>query len=97
MAGRCPRCLPTAAPKTSAAILAPYGIALEDVPSPFNIFQDMIIHQRPAILEHSPIRPKAPGAHVTLRAEMDLLAAFSTCPDVSIGGTTGATIAILNS
>jgi uncharacterized protein YcgI (DUF1989 family) len=77
-------------------VLAPYGIALEDVPSPFNIFQDMIIHGN-GILEHSPIRPKSPGAFVTLRAEMDLLAALSVCPDVSVGGTTGATIAILNS
>jgi hypothetical protein len=45
----------------------------------------------------SPIRPKPPGAHVTLRAEMDLLAAVSVCPDVSVGGTTGAKIAILGS
>src|ERR1700751_5465025 len=28
-----------------ANVLAPYQIALEDVPSPFSIFQDMIIHQ----------------------------------------------------
>lgn len=77
-----------------SGILAPYGIALEDVPSPFNIFQDMIIHQDTGILEHSPIRPKAPGASVTLRAEMNLLAALSTCPDVSVGGTTGAAVAV---
>jgi uncharacterized protein YcgI (DUF1989 family) len=32
---------------------------------------------------------------VILRAEMDLLAALSVCPDVSVGGTTGATIAVL--
>jgi hypothetical protein len=63
-------------------ILAPYGIALEDVPSPFNIFQDMIIHPD-GELEHSPIRPGPEGASVTLRAEMDLLVAFSTCPDMA--------------
>jgi uncharacterized protein YcgI (DUF1989 family) len=80
-----------------SGILAPYGIASEDVPSPFNIFQDMIIGEKTGVLEHSPIRPKPPGAHVTLRAEMDLLAALSVCPDVSVGGTTGATIAILQS
>ena len=68
--------------------------ALEDVPSPFNIFQHMIIHPD-GELEHSHIRPKPPGAHVTLRAEMDLLAALSTCPDVSVGGTTGATVTVL--
>lgn len=76
-----------------ATALEPYGIALEDVPSPFNIFQDMII-QPDGTLVHSPIRPKAPGASVTMRAEMDLLAALSTCPDVTIGGSTGATLAV---
>src|ERR1700691_2118594 len=75
-------------------VLAPYGIAVEDVPSPFNIFQHMIIHQDTGELEHSHIRPKPPGAHVTLRAEMDLLAAISTCPDMAAGGNTGATLAV---
>jgi hypothetical protein len=74
--------------------LAPYGIAPEDIPSPFNIFQDMIIHQDTGELEHSPVRPKPPGAHVTLRAEMNLLAAFSVCPDMSVGGKTGMTVAV---
>jgi len=77
-----------------AGVLAPHGIALEDVPSPFNIFQDMIIHPD-GELEHSPIRPKPPGAHLTLRAEMDVLAALSVCPDMSVGGNTGATITVL--
>ena len=76
-----------------AIALEPYGVALEDVPSPFNIFQDMII-QPDGTLVHSPIRPKPPGASVTMRAEMDLLAAMSTCPDVTIGGSTGATVTV---
>jgi hypothetical protein len=76
------------------SVLAPYGIAVEDVPSPFNIFQHMIIHPDTGELEHSHIRPKPPGAYVTLRAEMDLLAALSTCPDMAAGGTTGATLAV---
>ena len=76
-------------------VLAPYGIALEDVPSPFNIFQDMIIHPD-GELEHSPIRPKPPGAYVTLRAEMNLLAALSVCPDMSAGGKTGAGVALFD-
>jgi len=74
--------------------LAPYGIALEDVPSPFNIFQHMIIHADTGELAHSHLRPKPPGAHVTLRAEMNLLAALSTCPDMAAGGNTGATLAL---
>jgi uncharacterized protein len=75
--------------------LAPYGIAIEDVPSPFNIFQHMIIHADTGELEHSHLRPKPPGAHVILRAEMNLLAAISTCPDMAAGGNTGATLALL--
>jgi len=77
--------------------LAPYEITIEDVPSPFNIFQHMIIHPDTGELEHSSIRPKAPGAYVTLRAEMDLLAAVSTCPDMAAGGNTGATVALFKS
>ena len=76
--------------------LAPYDIAVEDVPSPFNIFQHMIIHQDTGELEHSHIRPKPPGAYVTLRAEMNLLAAVSICPDMAAGGTTGATLALFD-
>jgi len=79
-----------------ANVLAPYHIALEDVPSPFNIFQHMIIHQDTGELEHSTVRPKPPGAHVTLRAEMNLLAAVSVCPDMAAGGSTGAAIALLD-
>ena len=55
----------------------------------------MIIHQDSGILEHSTLRPKAPGAQVTMRAEMDLLVALSTCPDTSVGGKTGATLTIM--
>jgi uncharacterized protein len=75
-------------------VLAPYGIAVEDVPSPFNIFQHMIIDADTGELAHSHVRPKPPGAHVTLRAEMSLLAAVSACPDMAAGGTTGATLAL---
>lgn len=77
-----------------SGVLAPYGIAPEDIPSPFNIFQDMIIHPDTGELEHSKTRPKPPGAQVTLRAEMDLIAALSVCPDTSVGGTTGATLTV---
>jgi uncharacterized protein len=74
--------------------LSSYGIAVEDVPSPFNIFQHMIIHPDTGELAHSHLRPKPPGAQVTLRAEMDLLAALSTCPDMAAGGNTGATLTL---
>jgi uncharacterized protein YcgI (DUF1989 family) len=75
-------------------VLAPFGVPLEDIPSPFNIFQDMII--RPdGELVHSHVRPAAPGGFILLRAEMDLLVAISVCPDSSIGGTTGASLEVL--
>jgi uncharacterized protein YcgI (DUF1989 family) len=77
-------------------VLAPYGIVIEDVPSPFNIFQDMIIHQDTGELEHSKVRPKPPGGCVTLRAEMNLLAALSVCPDMAAGGSTGASVALFD-
>lgn len=77
-----------------SGILAPYGVAMEDIPSPFNIFQDMII--RPdGELVHSHVRPQAPRGWLILRADMDLLVAISVCPDSSIGGKTGASLAIL--
>lgn len=77
-----------------SGVLAPFGIPLEDIPSPFNMFQDMII-KPDGELVHSHVRPQAPGGWVVLRAEMDLLCALSVCPDSSIGGTTGAHIAVL--
>ena len=36
-------------------------------------------------MEHTQIRPK-PGTYVEFRAEMDLLVAFSACPDMPVGG-----------
>ena len=65
--------------------LAPYGIAPEDIPSPFNIFQHMIIDGKTGLMQHTAIRPAAP-THVDMRAERDLLAAFSACPDMPVGG-----------
>jgi uncharacterized protein YcgI (DUF1989 family) len=46
-------------------------------------------------LVHSHVRPAAPGGFILLRAEMDLLVAISVCPDSSIGGTTGASLEVL--
>jgi len=65
--------------------LKPYGIAPEDIPSPFNLFQTMKIDGVSGRMEHTTIRPK-PGTYVDLRAEMDLLVALSACPDLPVGG-----------
>jgi len=66
-------------------VLKPYGMAPEDIPSPFNLNQTMKIDGVTGRMEHTTIRPK-PGTYVDLRAEMDLLVAFSACPDLPVGG-----------
>ncbi len=65
--------------------LASYGIIPEDIPSPLNFNQHMKIDGTTGRMEHTQVRPKA-GTYVDLRAEMDLLVAFSACPDLPVGG-----------
>jgi uncharacterized protein len=65
--------------------LAPYGIIPEDIPSPLNLNQHMKIDGATGKMEHTQVRPK-PGSFVDIRAEMDLLVAFSACPDMPVGG-----------
>lgn len=65
--------------------LEPYGIAPEDIPSPFNLYQTMKIDGATGRMEHTTIRP-TPGTYVDLRAETDLLVALSACPDLPVGG-----------
>jgi uncharacterized protein YcgI (DUF1989 family) len=65
--------------------LSPHGIAPEDIPSPFNLYQTMKIDGVSGRMEHTIIRPK-PGTYVDLRAEIDLLVALSACPDLPVGG-----------
>jgi uncharacterized protein len=64
--------------------VASWGIAPDDVPSPFNIFQCMRIDPDTGIMYDTMIRPKE-EAHVDFRAEMDLLAAASACPESGRG------------
>ena len=66
-------------------VLAPHGIAPEDIPNPFNLNQHMIIDGKTGVMEHTTVRAK-PGSYVDLRAEMDLLVALSACPDMPVGG-----------
>jgi len=76
------------------AALKPYPIEPEDIPSPFNIFQHMEIDGTTGAMLHTKVRPPA-GTYVTLRAEMDLLAALSVCPDPVVPTKTGATLVVL--
>lgn len=64
--------------------LKPYHIPPEDIPSPFNIFQTMVIDGKTGHMEHKGIRP-VPGTFVELRAEMDCLVAVSACPETGLG------------
>jgi len=59
--------------------LAPWNIAPEDIPSPFNVFQTMKIDLATGALGIEPGRSK-PGDYIELRAEMRCLCALSACP-----------------
>ena len=60
--------------------LKPWNISPEDVPSPLNVFQTMIINGKTGTVRYSTKRPK-PGSHMDLRAEMDCLVGISACPE----------------
>ncbi|HWP60203.1 MAG TPA: urea carboxylase-associated family protein [Candidatus Acidoferrales bacterium] len=64
--------------------LAPWNIAAEDIPSPFNIFQTMRIDPDTGAMLDTMIRPKT-EAHVDFRAEMDCLIGVSACPESGRG------------
>jgi len=63
-----------------ARALRPYKVAKEDIPSPLNVFQTMVINARTGSMRYSMTRPK-PGASMDLRAEMDCLVGISACPE----------------
>jgi len=65
--------------------LAAYGIVPEDIPNPFNLNQHMKIDGATGRMDHTTVRAR-PGSYVELRAEMNLLAALSACPDMPVGG-----------
>lgn len=64
-----------------AKALKPYGVAKEDVPSPLNIFQTMVINGKTGNMRYAMTRPKPGGDHMDLRAEMDCLVGISACPE----------------
>ena len=63
-----------------ARALRPWKVLKEDVPSPLNIFQTMVINGKSGAMRYAMIRPK-PGTHMDLRAEMDCLVGISACPE----------------
>ncbi len=62
--------------------LAPHGVPYVDIPSPANLFQNMRIDQASGAMTRTQVRPEKP-VDVEFRAEMDLLVAFSACPDLA--------------
>lgn len=60
----------------------PWGIPYENIPSPINFFQNMAIDQATGGMKRTQIRPESP-VPIDLRAECDLLVAFSACPDLA--------------
>jgi uncharacterized protein len=63
-----------------AKALRPYEIAKEDVPSPLNVFQTMVINAKTGRMRYAMVRPN-PGDHVDFHAEMDCLVGISACPE----------------
>lgn len=64
-----------------AKALRPHGVAKEDVPSPLNIFQTMVINAKTGTMRYAMTRPRPGGDHMDLRAEMDCLVGISACPE----------------
>ena len=57
-----------------------WNIPPEDIPSPFNIFQTMVIDPTTGAMRYSLTRPD-PGSYMDLRAEMACLVGISACPE----------------
>ena len=61
-----------------AEVLAPYGLSEDDVPDVFNAFMNVAGIEEGKFETVMPVSKK--GDHISLRAEMDILAAVSACP-----------------
>jgi len=64
-----------------AKALKPYGVPKEDVPSPLNVFQNMVINAKTGAMRYSMTRPRSEGDTVDFRSEMDCLVGISACPE----------------
>ncbi len=54
------------------------GLQAPETPSPLNLFMNIPVHDNGTLSFDAPV--STPGCHVLLRAEMDLVIAFSACP-----------------
>ncbi len=64
-----------------ATALRPHGVLKEDVPSPLNVFQTMVINAKTGSMRYSMTRPRQGGDMMDLRCEMDCLVGISACPE----------------
>ena len=60
------------------AALQAIGTDVAETPSPLNLFMNIPVHDDDTLSFDPPV--SMPGSHVLLRAEMDLIIAFSACP-----------------
>ena len=61
-----------------AAGLRDLGLVPPETPSPLNLFMNIPLGRKGRVAFEAPV--STPGSWVTLRAEMDLVIAFSACP-----------------
>jgi len=61
-----------------AAGLAGLGLTPPETPAPLNLFMNIPVVDGNRVEVRPPV--STPGSYVTLRAEMDCIAAFSACP-----------------
>jgi uncharacterized protein YcgI (DUF1989 family) len=75
------------------AALRELGLTPPEVPSPLNLFMNIPWSLDGALSFAAPPKP-VPGGYVCLKAEMDLVVAFSACPQdiLPISGTSGKTV-----
>src|SRR5262245_33933535 len=73
------------------AALAELGLAIPATPAPLNLFMNIPWTPDGFLAWAEPVSP--PGSYVVLRAELDLVVAFSACPQdiLPINGRTGHT------
>lgn len=70
-----------------AAALSALGLQPPETPSPLNLFMNIPVDGQGAIAFEAPV--SEPGSYISLLAEMDLVVAFSACPQdlVPVNGT----------
>lgn len=73
--------------------LDPWEISPCDIPSPFNLYQNVEIDPKTGLMRNRTLRPQ-PGTHVDFRMEMGCLVGISSCPDLWAGGNRGIDVRI---